>query len=102
MMLKAWIIHKENQQPGTSPKERVVFLKEVVQGLAAAQIDRRRLQHGQPVQGDGDGPHLRRLPEKRERDCCVCSDRRIRRRSQTICDKCGKGLHRDCAANHHC
>ena len=104
MMLNAWIIHKENQQPGTSPKEHVVFLKEVVQGLAAAQIDRRKLQHRQPVQGDGDGPHLRRLPEKRERDCCVCSDRerRIRRRSRTICDKCGKGLHRDCAANHHC
>ena len=51
-MLNEWIIYKENQQPGTLPKD--IFLKEVVEGLAAAQIDRRRLQHRQPV----------------ERDCC--------------------------------
>ncbi|XP_072172008.1 uncharacterized protein [Diadema setosum] len=41
---------------------------------------------------------------RQKKDCCVCSIRRlgIRRRTQTVCFYCKKGLHWDCRLKHDC
>ena len=47
---------------------------------------------------------VRELEGKKEKDCCVCSNRKqgIRKRSRTVCQKCEMGLHGTCMAKHRC
>ena len=45
------------------------------------------------------------IPNQKEKDCCVCSDRKKavgRKHSRTWCTKCHKGLHHYCVAKHLC
>ena len=48
---------------------------------------------------------LLQLPGKKQKDCCVCSERPFggkRRRAKTMCAKCKRGVHRTCAVMHVC
>ena len=46
---------------------------------------------------------IRKLPAKKEKDCCVCSKRtKNGRRSRTVCVKCEKGLHGECFPQNKC
>ncbi|XP_071490607.1 uncharacterized protein [Diadema antillarum] len=57
------------------------------------------------VMGVGNHKVKFRLERYRQKkDCCVCSVRRlgIRRRTQTVCFYCKKGLHWDCRLKHDC
>ncbi|KAG8276049.1 hypothetical protein J6590_073203 [Homalodisca vitripennis] len=60
------------------------------------------------LQGGGDGPSanfgLRKLPEKKETLCRMCSGDNHpegkKRRSRTVCVKCGQGVHAECLVKH--
>ncbi|PSN45815.1 hypothetical protein C0J52_05500 [Blattella germanica] len=48
---------------------------------------------------------LLQLPGRKQKDCCVCSERPFggkRRRSKTMCAGCKRGVHRTCATMHVC
>ncbi|XP_046676117.1 longitudinals lacking protein, isoforms H/M/V-like isoform X6 [Homalodisca vitripennis] len=47
---------------------------------------------------------IEKLPEKKQRICCVCSkmSRDKRRRSRTVCVRCKKGVHGICFVKHFC
>ena len=48
---------------------------------------------------------LLQLPGRKQKDCCVCSERPYggkRRRAKTMCVKCKRGVHRMCALMHVC
>jgi hypothetical protein len=54
-----------------------------------------------------DAKLIRKLPAKKEKNCCVCSKRMKngpfkRRRSRTVCVKCEKGLHGECFPQRKC
>jgi hypothetical protein len=56
---------------------------------------------------ENDTKLIRKLPPKKEKDCCVCSKRTKNgpvkwRRSRTVCVKCEKGLHSECFPQHKC
>ncbi|KAJ9578859.1 hypothetical protein L9F63_004918 [Diploptera punctata] len=47
---------------------------------------------------------LLQLPGRKQKDCCVCSERPFggkRRRAKTMCAKCKRGVHRMCALMHN-
>jgi hypothetical protein len=49
------------------------------------------------------GPRgLRKLPEKKESQCVVCSTRERRRTARTVCTRCNKGLHGESFPTHRC
>ena len=93
----AYILYQKNTCD-IPVKSRVKFLQSVVESLSAENVDqipRRRARHGKTT--------VVNFPGKKEKDCCVCSDRRRggqRRRSRTACARCGKGLHSGCVRLH--
>ena len=93
----AYILYQKNTCD-IPVKSRVKFLQSVVESLSAENVDqipRRRARQRKTT--------VVNLPGKKEKDCCVCSDRRLggqRRRSRTACARCGKGLHSGCVRLH--
>ena len=99
MLLNAYIVYKEDQLEDSKVLSRLEFMREVVQELCEPQEQRlAAIRKGRRHHVDDGG--VRKLPEKRERNCVVCSTAGYRRRSRTVCSKCGKGLHKDCVRNH--
>lgn len=48
---------------------------------------------------------LRKLSGRREKDCEVCSNKYGmggRKRTKTVCNRCWKGVYKDCHDNHFC
>jgi hypothetical protein len=52
---------------------------------------------------DPRGPwELRKLHEKKESQCIVCSTKEIKQRARTVCTRCNKRLHGECFPKHRC
>lgn len=106
MMLNAFILHKLNTTE--SRITRAEFMKHVIRDLATEWLATKNVQ--QNPQGGGDATTarygLRKLPEKKEKLCRECSGvnhpEGKKRRSRTVCIKCGNGVHAECLVKHVC
>ncbi|XP_071156425.1 piggyBac transposable element-derived protein 4-like [Mytilus edulis] len=101
MLLNAYILYKyntdENQQIS-----RYEFIVCIIESLAT---EHRQHRDRGGVERNVDAmPHvtLQRLPGKREKNCVVCSTAISRKRSKTVCLRCGKGVHGLCVHRHRC
>ncbi|KDR14830.1 hypothetical protein L798_11275 [Zootermopsis nevadensis] len=47
-------------------------------------------------------PGLRKLPERKESQCTVCSIKKKRRKARMVCSRCNRGLHGECFPKHRC
>ena len=80
------------------PKRRIEYIKDIIDSFAAdfKTVD---------VIPDLPTIGLTRLPNNKERDCVVCSDRCVpggRKRAKTMCNGCSKGLHGTCSTKNKC
>ena len=98
ILQNSFILYQKNSSE-TPLKTRLKFIQEIIEALSETQrcepLARQRRNRGNVT--------LSTLPGRKEKDCCVCSDRSrggVRRRSRTVCKLCGKGLHRDCVNLH--
>ena len=93
----AYILYQKNTSDNPV-KSRVKFLQSIVEDLSSGDMQpNRRRRIWQINRG------VVNLPGRKEKDCCICSDRRRggqRRRSRTACTQCGTGLHRGCTRLH--
>ena len=87
----AYILYQKNTSDNPV-KSRVKFVQSIVEDLSSGDMQpNRRRRIWQINRG------VVNLPGRKEKDCCICSDRRRggqRRRSRTACTQCGRGLHR--------
>ncbi|XP_071152156.1 piggyBac transposable element-derived protein 4-like [Mytilus edulis] len=76
---------------------RFEFVKQVIEGLTEEHLSNRQ-------QNPGQRQKIRKVTERKEKDCTVCSDRKNgrRRRARTECSRCAKGLHKLCVHRHEC
>ena len=81
------------------PIFRIDFIRSVIDSLASdyKEID---------AVLSSNKPGVKTLPLKKEKDCCVCSNRKDpavgRKRTKTVCNSCNKGLHCTCLPKHKC
>ncbi|XP_069111345.1 piggyBac transposable element-derived protein 4-like [Argopecten irradians] len=97
IMMNAYILYKNNTTDRVV--SRLKFIQMVIEDLAGVQPD------AQVARPRPRRCHVDFLPQRKEKDCCVCSSRArggIRRRSRTACTLCRRGLHRECIRLHHC
>ncbi|CAG2245712.1 unnamed protein product [Mytilus edulis] len=92
----AYILYQKNTSD-TPVKSRLRFIQEIVESLSGIRSEqpRRRRRHKR-------ARSVSTLPDRKEKDCCVCSNRSHggRKRSRTVCNFCKKGLHKDCVSLH--
>ena len=98
MLLNSYTIYLQNTSD-SSPLSRKMFNLAVIDALANDHLRTHATGKSSSTKAE---PGVRRLPGSREKDCCVCSDRKLqlRRRSKTVCVICLKGLHLTCASKH--
>lgn len=102
MITKLYILYKNNTDKHLS---RLDFTDALVEGIAAEWLGD---QNPLPQQGAGNnGEPLDILPEKKERNCSVCSKISTsqggkRKKSRHICERCNKGVHPICLPKHVC
>jgi hypothetical protein len=110
MILNLYIIYKENNTG--QDLNRLKFTLSIIQSLSKEWLAQRDV----PAHlAGGDGPHgvpvrhfgMETLPDRKERNCCVCSPVSIaaggkRKKSRTICIRCLKGVHPVCFGQHKC
>ncbi|XP_069129031.1 piggyBac transposable element-derived protein 4-like [Argopecten irradians] len=99
ILMNSYILYKKNTSR-QKVKSRVEYIRTVIEALAGTKKPsnpRRRFtaKTVMPIT----------LPQKKEKDCCVCSSRLrhgrgTRRRSRTICSLCHRGLHRQWQGRH--
>lgn len=117
MVLNSYILYKTNT---SKPLTRLDFIISIIED-----ISKEWLQHKngcRPIspnvseeicadqQGGGDAvqnKYFEKLPNKKEKNCCVCSIRSTkaggkRKKSTFQCKKCKKGLHTGCYPEHSC
>jgi hypothetical protein len=106
MILNSYIIYKDNLPETTKPLTRLKFIISIIGDLSEEWL---QVKNGLPaVERSNSVRKLETLPNRKEKDCCVCSNREKnrgvgkRRRSRTICTKCQKGIHGLCFTNHKC
>ena len=81
------------------PIFRIDFIRSVIDSLASdyKEID---------AVPSSNKPGVKTLPLKKEKDCCICSNRKDpavgRKRTKTVCNSCNKGLHCTCLPKHKC
>lgn len=110
MVLNSYILYTENILPNTKPMTRLNFTIKIIEALSADWLAEKNSDGAGPstARDDGDeSKYLRKLPGQKQKDCCVCNKRSKhgdgkRRRSKTVCAKCGKGLHGQCFPEHKC
>lgn len=93
----AYILYQKNTSDNPV-KSRVKFLQSIVEDLSSGDMQPNRRRRIRQINRG-----VVNLPGRKEKDCCICSDRRRggqRRRSRTACTQCGRGLHRGCARLH--
>lgn len=93
----AYILYQKNTSDNPV-KSRVKFLQYIVEDLSSGDMQPNRRRRIRQIHRG-----VVNLPGRKEKDCCICSDRRRggqRRRSRTACTQCGRGLHRGCARLH--
>nr|XP_031836771.1 piggyBac transposable element-derived protein 4-like [Nomia melanderi] len=100
MMLNSYIIYKESLPSEEKPITRFRFMISIVETLAKEWESAKK-------NSGAESNKLEKLPGEKEKDCCVCSTRSKddggkRRRIQTICSICKKGLHGACFPQHRC
>ena len=101
MLLNAYAIYIQN----TSDTKKLIrkhFNLSVIQSLAQDHLRGVAVVKSKKTKIEAG---VRKLPGSKEKDCCICSDRKnnIRRRSKTVCVVCHLGLHLSCQPQHkHC
>lgn len=99
MMLNGYILYKEHYkaQGGQKIMSRYSFIVEIIEAISKEWLETK------DVPDDPAGPSgIRKLPEKKESRCCVCTAEGKKRRSRTVCNRCNKGLHGECFPKHKC
>lgn len=106
MILNLYIIYKENNTG--KDMSRLQFTLLIIEELSKEWLEQRNAPD--PLAG-GDHRVVRfgmeTLPDKKERNCSVCSPVSLaaggkRKKSRTICVRCGKGVHPVCFGQHKC
>ncbi|XP_067141226.1 piggyBac transposable element-derived protein 4-like [Centruroides vittatus] len=97
MVLNSYILYKANFGGPGKVKSRYAYNISIIESLEEEWTTTKQSLE------DPQGPRgLRKLPEKKESRCCVCTSNGLKKRSRTICTRCLKGLHPECYPNHHC
>ena len=103
MVTNSYIIYKENVKDlDETAMTRYSFYIKCIDSLSEEHLAVREQQQ-QATTSRRSG--VATMPNNREKDCCVCSDRKTpggRKRARTSCIKCDKGLHGTCQAKHKC
>lgn len=110
MVLNAYILYKMNCSTNKKPISRLDFTIAIIQHLEKEWLkekDETGLQCGASSDASARGSGLTKLPDKKERNCCVCSKESTqqggkRKKTRTACSKCGRGLHALCYPQHIC
>lgn len=107
MVLNSYILYK--QQCTEKPMSRYDFMVSIIEYVSDEWLPHRNRPHAtQPVAGNPRDPKsLITLPDKKERNCCVCSAISTqqggkRKKARTACNKCSKGCHGTCFHLHKC
>ena len=97
--MNSYILYKLNTQKALNRQD---YLIQIIESLASEY--KNILFERQNSQQTSSG--IKTLPGKKEKDCCVCSNRKKieigRKRTRTICVKCDRGLHGTCLSKHKC
>ncbi|XP_068081918.1 piggyBac transposable element-derived protein 4-like [Anabrus simplex] len=89
MVLNSYIIYKENNKGPGKIKSRLNYTVSIIESLGEEWITTKL-----SAIHDQRGPKgVRKLPEKKESNCVVCSTKEKRRRARTACTRCNQGLH---------
>lgn len=100
MVVNAYILYKESM-PGYS-MTHYSFVVKVVEALVEEQLLVRQERAG-PAGDAGSKLGVVAIPDKKEKDCTVCSNPKgPRKRTRTMCIGCNKGLHGICLVKHKC
>jgi hypothetical protein len=94
MVLNSYILCKETYRGPGKLKSRYSYAVPIIESLA--------LKDNAGADDPGGSQGLRKLPEKKESQCIVCSIKKSRRRTRTVCTRCNKGLHGECFPKHPC
>ncbi|GFR58536.1 PiggyBac transposable element-derived protein 4 [Elysia marginata] len=97
MFVNSYILYKQNTA-AENPIDRYKFYVQAVEQLVEDYLG-----GGEALPERRQKPGVVMIPDGKEKDCCVCSDRKQpggRKRSRTACTKCHKGLHGTCLAKH--
>ena len=97
-VVKSYIIYKQNTDEKVM--NRYKFTVKLVEELAKDFIDSKH-----PPVDPNTKKGIEDIPDNKEKDCCICSDRKKpggRKRSRTWCKICKKGLHHYCQPKHTC
>ena len=97
MVVNSYIIY--SQRAPRRVMTRYKFTTQVVDGLAKDALEIR-----DTPPGPSSSITIIQIPDKKERECTVCSDPKGagRKRSRTMCSVCQKGLHGTCLHQHKC
>ena len=96
MLLNSYILYKENTDD-RNIMSRYTFNVKVIEALCKEHFDKKLTPEGECG--------VCEIPQGKEKDCCMCSNRTIpggRKRTRTMCSRCTKGLHGPCFPKHKC
>jgi hypothetical protein len=99
MVVNAYILYKQHTTH-THPMNRLKFTTKIVDSLAKEHWDTKY-----PPAAAAQAKGFCDIPDRKEKDCAVCSDRSQpggRKRSRTMCAECKRGVHHYCFSKHHC
>jgi hypothetical protein len=99
MVLNRYILYKENYRGPGKLKSRYNYTSSIIESLGEEWLALK-------VNAGADDPwgsrELRKLPEKKESQCIVCSTKKRRRTARTVSTRRNRGLHVDCFPKHRC
>ncbi|XP_021936450.1 piggyBac transposable element-derived protein 4-like [Zootermopsis nevadensis] len=98
MVLNSYILYKENYRGPDKVRSRRSYTVAIIETLGEDWMTLK----GGTVDDPRGPPGIRKLPEKKEYRCVVCSTKEMRRRSRTVCKRCNRGLHGECFPKHRC
>lgn len=92
MVLNSCILYKENLTYGKRPLSRQHYTISIIEELGSVWLQEKQNRDMQPGSSDTLLKKLIKLPNKKEKECCVCSvrgkkGREQRKRSRTVCGK---------------
>jgi hypothetical protein len=99
MVLNSYIVYKENYRGLGKLKSRYSYTVSIIESLGEEWLLLKDSVGAYNPRGPGG---LRKLPEKEEYHCTVCSTKERRQRARTVCTRCNKGLHGECFPKHGC
>ena len=89
----AYVLYNKNTS-ATRKLARIPFMYTLIEELCGQELD---LGRDQPLVPQGH--QIGKLPDRKEKDCVICSNRTVvgeRKRSKMQCVGCGVGVHLDC------